>query len=188
VTFAPTDAQLRLLRIAITFVLCASLLSCVVRGADNPADPSLASVGSPNRTVLPGFSETRITVKAPSGSLFSWCLLLAMTEQQRQRGLMTVTDATLGGYDGMLFRWADADVSEPFYMRNTPVPLTVAYLDGHGQLVSAVDMAPCDDSADCPLYPAAGPYRFSIEVPQGGLARLHIEPGATVTDDKTGCG
>jgi uncharacterized membrane protein (UPF0127 family) len=188
VSFEPSSAQLRVLRSVITAVLCASLLSCVVRGADSPADPSLAPVGAAHRTLLPGFSETRVTVRAPSGSVFSWCLLLAATAQLRGQGLMNVTDATLGGYDGMLFRWADADVSEQFYMRNTPLPLSLAYLDANGQLVTAVDMTPCDDSADCPLYPAAGPYRFAIEVPQGGLARLGIQPGAAVTDDKVGCG
>jgi uncharacterized membrane protein (UPF0127 family) len=188
VSFEPSPAQLRALRFVITAVLCASLLSCVVRGADNPADPSLAPVGAAHRTLLPGFSETRVTVKALSGSVFSWCLLLAATAQLRGQGLMNVTDATLAGYDGMLFRWAAVDVNEPFYMRNTPLPLSLAYLDANGQLVSAVDMAPCGDSADCPLYPAAGPYRLAIEVPQGGLARLGIAPGATVTDQKTGCG
>ena len=49
-------------------------------------------------------------------------------------------------------------------------------------------MTPCDDSDQCPTYPAAGPYRIAIEVPQGGLPRLGIGPGATVIDEHTGCG
>ena len=186
-TFEPTVTQLRLLRIAITFVLCASLLSCVVRGADNPADPSLAPVGSPARVALPGFGETRISVRAANGSFLAWCLLLAETQQQRERGLMTVTDPTLGGYDGMLFRWSAADVTDTFWMRNTPMPLSIAYLDANGHVVTAVDMAPCEDSDQCPAYPAAGPYRIAIEVPQGGLARLGIDGAATVIDQHASC-
>ena len=186
-SFEPTAAQLRALRIAITFVLCASLLSCVVRGANNPADPSLAPVGSPARVLLPGFGEVRVSVRSAQGDFLAWCLLLAATEQQRERGLMTVTDTALGGYDGMLFRWGDADVNETFWMRNTPQPLSIAYVDGAGHLVSTADMTPCDDSDQCPTYPAAGPYRLALEVPQGGLARLGVTPGATVIDERTGC-
>jgi hypothetical protein len=182
-----TPKQLLWLRRGITFILCVSLLSCVVKGADQPADPTLAPTGTVTRTARPGFGETRITVRSALGQVLSWCLLLAATEQQRGRGLMTVTDPTLGGYDGMLFRW-DTDVREQFYMRNTPMPLSISYIDSAGHQVSATDMQPCEDRADCPLYPAAAPYRLAIEVPQGGLGRLGIEPGATVTDTRTSCG
>ena len=48
------------------------------------------------RTVLDGFGETHVSVKAPRDSL-AWCMLLAETEAQRNRGLMQVTDPTLGG-------------------------------------------------------------------------------------------
>ncbi len=187
-SFEPTAAQLRVLRIAITLVLGASLLSCVVRGANNPADPSLAPVGAPARVLLPGFGEVRVSVRTAQGDFLAWCLLLAATEQQRERGLMTVTDTNLGGYDGMLFRWGNGDVTESFWMRNTPQPLSIAYIDGAGHLVSATDMTPCDDSDQCPTYPAAGSYRIAIEVPLGRLARLGIAPGATVVDEHTGCG
>ena len=40
-----------------------------------------------------------------------------------------------------------------FWMRNTPTPLSIAYLDDAGEVVEALDMEPCDDSDDCPSYP-----------------------------------
>jgi uncharacterized membrane protein (UPF0127 family) len=181
-------AGLVTLRWAIGVVLFFGLMSCVVKGADNPADPFLASPssGASSRTGLAGFEETRVTVTT-GASVLEWCMLLAQTEQQRARGLMEVTDPALGGYDGMVFRY-DTDVNEQYWMRNTRMPLSIAYVDSAGQLVSAVDMAPCEDSPDCQDYPAAGPYRTAIEVPQGKLPSLGIVQGATIVDDKVGCG
>src|SRR5581483_9466003 len=107
------------------------------------------------------FGERQVRVQAPNRT-HEWCVLLAASEAQRERGLMEVADASLGGYDGMLVRF-DADTNLRFYMRNTPMPLSIAFIaaDGHG--VSAADMAPCEDRDGCPLYAAAGPYRIAIE-------------------------
>jgi uncharacterized membrane protein (UPF0127 family) len=173
----------------IRLVLAASLLAFLLRGADGPADPHLltpeaVTVPAVPRTPLEGFGETRITVRKADGGLLAWCLLLANTDVQRARGLMQVTD--LKGYDGMLFQYG-APVTEAYYMRNTPTPLSIAFIDGAGGLVSTADMAPCGDDPACPTYPAAGPFTAAIEVFQGGLPRLGIEPGATVVDDHRSC-
>jgi uncharacterized membrane protein (UPF0127 family) len=39
-------------------------------------------------------------------------------------------------------------------------------------------MEPCIGQAACPLYSAAGPYRYALEVPKGGLAALGAVPGS----------
>jgi uncharacterized membrane protein (UPF0127 family) len=173
----------------IRLVLVASLLAFLLRGADGPADPYVkpdpgVTVPTVVRTLLPGFGETRITVRKVDGQLVAWCLLLAETKDQQSRGLMQVTN--LNGYDGMLFRYS-APVTQPFFMRNTPMPLSIAFIDGAGRLVSAVDMAPCEDRDGCPNYPPAGPFKTAIEVTQGALPLFGIEPGATVIDDHRGC-
>jgi uncharacterized membrane protein (UPF0127 family) len=178
---------LAMLRWLIGVVLVLGLIGCVVKGADNPDDPYLSapSHGPASRTPLAGFGETRVTVHT-ANKLLTWCLLLAANNQQRARGLMEVKDPTLSGYDGMLFRY-DVDVTESFWMRNTPMPLSIAYITGAGQVITIADMEPCSDSPDCRDYPAAGPYRFTIEVPQGNLAKLGIIEGATVVDDNAPC-
>jgi uncharacterized membrane protein (UPF0127 family) len=180
-----TPLGLAVLRWAIGIALVFGLIGCVVKGADNPADPYLRTQASGGRTPLAGFEETRVTVHKPE-SVLEFCLLLAQTDPQRARGLMQVTDPALGGYDGMLFRY-DTDVSEPYWMRNTPMPLSIAYIDSEGHIVSTADMQPCEDSPDCPNYPATGPYRFTIEVPQGDLPTLGIDESATIVDEKTSC-
>ena len=100
------------------------------------------------------------------------CLLLAQTPGERSRGLMEVTD--LAGYPGMLFVFP-SDSSGPFWMRNTPTPLSIAFLDADGSVVSVADMEPCaDDEPTCTNYRADGPYRFAVEVPKGHLADLGL--------------
>jgi uncharacterized membrane protein (UPF0127 family) len=185
-----TETNLKRLRWIVPALLVGGLLAVIVRGANEPADPRLAPVISADRHPLPGFGETLITVRSAQGAVFSWCLLLAENAEQRARGLMQVTDASLGGYSGMLFRFeSDIDnVANSFYMRNTPMPLSIAFLDGVGGVVSTADMTPCGDVAGCPLYHATGPYRSAIEVPFGQLSALGIGSGSTVTDQHATCG
>lgn len=106
------------------------------------------------------------------------CLLLAQDEAQRARGLMEVTD--LAGYPGMLFVFP-GDTSGGFWMRNTPTPLSIAFLDGTGNVVATTDMAPCEDSPDCPVYEPGATYRYTVEVPQGELEGLGLTDDAQLT-------
>ena len=87
----------------------------------------------------------------------------------------------LRGYDGMEFRY-DAPVDGGFWMRNTLIPLAVAFFDGDGAFISAQGMDPCPpDVVDCPSYKAARPFVHAIEVPRGGLGRLGIGPGSSLS-------
>lgn len=139
-------------------------------GADLPQDP-----GASERRGLPGAGETAASITAADGTVQGCCLLVAADEEVRQRGLMEVTD--LGGYTGMVFVW-DEDSSGGFWMRNTPMPLSIAFFDADGAFVASDDMEPCDDSPDCPVYPSPGTYRFAVEVPRGDLADLGVGPGS----------
>jgi uncharacterized protein len=136
--------------------------------------------GPTDRERLDEFGEVAIAVRAPDGSVLGWCVLAAESDEQRGRGLMEVTD--LGGYAGMLFVF-DQDSTGQFYMRNTVMPLSIAWFDAAGELVATEDMEPCPDSvANCPLYPDEPPdaYRFALEVPQGELATLGVEEGSVL--------
>ncbi|MBK9179941.1 MAG: DUF192 domain-containing protein [Acidimicrobiales bacterium] len=89
---------------------------------------------------------------------------------------MGVTD--LGEWGGMLFSFPE-DVSGGFWMKDTPLPLSIAFFDASGRFVSATDMPTCPDG-DCPLHGAAAPYRLALEVPDGGLGPLGAGPGSTL--------
>lgn len=125
------------------------------------------------RTPLAGFGQVAATITAEDGSTCEVCLLAAETADQRERGLMEVTDPELGGYDGMVFVYG-APTAGAFWMRDTPMPLSIAYFDVDGRLVSTVDMEPCEDSPDCPSYPADAPFGYALEVPQGQLDEVGV--------------
>ena len=155
-----------------------------VEGPDAAGVPTSAQPASTTtRRPLPGFGEVAIEVTTVDGEVVSWCLLLAETPAQTSRGLMEVTDPDLGGYDGMLFRF-DSPQEGGFYMRNTPQPLMIAYLDDDGRPVDIIRMEPCGDVEGCPTYPPGGAYLATIEVPveAGGVAALGIADGAVVRD------
>ena len=86
---------------------------------------------------------------------------------------MEVTD--LQGYSGMAFVYEE-DVQNSFYMRNTPMPLSIAWIAADGSVVTITDMEPCEDRDGCPSYAPAGPYRYAIEVPQGDARRRSASP------------
>jgi hypothetical protein len=98
----------------------------------------------------------------------TWIVALALSGSARTQGLMDVTD--LLDLDGMLFSF-DGDTTSAFWMKDTLIPLDIAFFDGAGALVSVTTMEPCRQDP-CPTYEAAGPYRFALEAPEGALAGL----------------
>ena len=93
---------------------------------------------------------------------------------------MGVTDAGLGGYDGMIFVF-DADTTSAFWMKDTLIPLSIAFADDGGSVVSTADMVPCPaDGSGCPLTRASGPYRYAVEAASGALPSLGLVDGASL--------
>ncbi len=131
------------------------------------------------RTPLRGFGEAAVSVTTADGEICVLCLMTATTGEQRERGLMEVTDEDLGGYDGMIFEYP-GPIEGAFWMRHTPQPLSIAFFDSQGKLVSTTDMAPCGDDPSCPSYPAKGSFQYAIEVPKGMLDEAGATKGATL--------
>jgi uncharacterized protein len=159
-------------------VLALALAGCTNDGAGtaSPVGGGIAStpVGDPDLVPPVGFRAVTLVVTRADGSTEEHCLWVADTPELRSRGLMNVTDPELGGRPGMVFSYDD-DTSSAFWMRNTPLPLTIAYVGADGSVVSTTDMEPCPAEADsCPTYPPDGPFRFAVEVPQGALDELGI--------------
>jgi uncharacterized membrane protein (UPF0127 family) len=146
------------------------------RGGARPQDPSLVQ-STVRRAGIPGFAPTSLRVSSPVGT-GRFCAALAATAPQRQQGLMGRFD--LGDYDAMVFQF-EGMTTAAFHMRNTPLPVSIAWFDDSGKFVSATDMEPCPDRADCPQYRATGPYRTAVEVPRGQLDNLGLGPGSVIT-------
>jgi uncharacterized membrane protein (UPF0127 family) len=102
---------------------------------------------------------------------------IADTDDERQHGLMGITD--LPTNHGMAFRW-EAPTDGTFWMKDTLIPLSVAFVDADGTIVTIQDMDPC--VADpCPTYAATAPYVTAIEANQGWFEDHRIDVGDEVT-------
>jgi uncharacterized membrane protein (UPF0127 family) len=124
------------------------------------------------------------TATAADGTVCELCLWLADDGDLRARGLMFVTD--LGGADGMLFRYP-GPTTAAFWMKNTVMPLSIAFFDESGAFLDAFDMDPC--TADpCTTYPTPPDFVDAIEVPQGGLEALAMTPGSVLQVSDLPCG
>ena len=131
-----------------------------------------------------GFESIAATATAADGTVCEMCLWLADDADLRARGLMFVTD--LGGAQGMLFRYPGPTTGS-FWMKNTVMPLSIAFFGADGQFLDSFDMQPC--TADpCPSYPTPDDFVMAIEAPQGELGSLAIGPGSTLHVGDLPCG
>jgi uncharacterized membrane protein (UPF0127 family) len=98
---------------------------------------------------------------------------VAYTEESRTQGLMY--RRILPENRGMLFVFPRA-APLSFWMMNTYIPLSIAYLDDRGVILNITDMKPLTTNT----HPSAGPARYALEMNQGWFARRGIKPGAKV--------
>lgn len=96
---------------------------------------------------------------------------LAQTPEQQAVGMMFRTQ--MGNNEGMLF--IDGTASPRcFWMRNTLIPLSIAFIDDGGTIVNIADMQPRSDESHC----SAKPVRFALEMRQGWFAQRGIKAGS----------
>lgn len=88
----------------------------------------------------------------------------------RMTGLMH--RQSLGANDGMLFVFEDAGI-QCMWMKNTLVPLSVAYISDDGSIVNIADMKPLSEESHC----AKAPVRFALEMNRGWFESRGIRPG-----------
>lgn len=99
---------------------------------------------------------------------------LAMTPAARERGLMH-RDA-LPDDHGMLFVHAEPE-RICMWMKDTPIPLAVAFLDGQGVIINIAEMRPLSLDTHCAERPA----RYALEMTRGWFARRGLSPGMRIT-------
>jgi hypothetical protein len=90
--------------------------------------------------------------------------------EQRMTGLMFRKE--MPQHEGMLFVFDEPSV-QCFWMRNTILPLTAAFIADDGTIVNLADMKPQTEDSHC----SAKPVRFVLEMNQGWFAKKGIKPG-----------
>ena len=113
-----------------------------------------------------------------------YTVAVADTPDKLSRGLMLVEN--LSPLDGMLFVY-DAERIVSHWMKDTLIPLDIAFFDDDGFLVSVSTMETCLDG-DCPSYASGGPARYALEVPRGGFADLPAGARLSVIGSLDGSG
>jgi uncharacterized protein len=109
----------------------------------------------------------RVTIASAGQTL---TVEVARTEAQRERGLMERTN--LGPRDGMIFVF-DRDDHLTFWMKNTPSPLSIAFLSAEGKILQIEDMKPFSETIVRSQLSA----RYALEMRQGAFAELGIKAG-----------
>jgi uncharacterized protein len=106
-------------------------------------------------------------------------LEVAADPAARARGLMGRARVPEG--TGMVFLYP-ADVTEAFWMKDTLVPLSIAFVAADGRVVSVAEMTPCRTDP-CPTYAPAGPYRYAVELAAGSFPSAGVRPGSKVVPE-----
>jgi uncharacterized membrane protein (UPF0127 family) len=95
---------------------------------------------------------------------------VAADYSSRGRGLMH--RKSLGPNAGMLFIF-DGPANHCMWMKNTYIPLSVAFLDDKGEIINIADMQPHSEQSHC----AARPALYALEMAQGWFAQRGVKPG-----------
>lgn len=95
---------------------------------------------------------------------------VAASDQNRQVGLMN--RKSMAQQHGMLFVFPQAN-THCMWMRNTLLPLSVAFLDDEGKIINIEDMQPQTENNHC----ASRPARYALEMNLGWFAQRGLKPG-----------
>lgn len=136
---------------------------------DQHVDRKIAAARPGAIASLPPFSQAGVTLD-PGGVHVPKPVYVADTPELRQRGLTGVED--LPQEAGMLFLFPQ-DTSNGFWMKDTLIPLSIAFLAADGTVLAVLDMEPCE-ADPCPTYRPGVSYRAALEVNQGRFDDLGL--------------
>lgn len=120
-------------------------------------------------TAANGYALEQCEIQFNNGSRLE--LPVARSQVEKAKGLTENQNPA----PGMLFVW-DAPIFKSIWMRDTPAPLTAAFIGPDGLVQSVQDMTP---NTDTPHY-SMRPFISIIEVPRGKLTELGVERGSYV--------
>ncbi|MCU6432954.1 DUF192 domain-containing protein [Undibacterium sp. Jales W-56] len=118
-------------------------------------------------------AQTRLPVKQLSIGINVIQAEVAATDADRQQGLMNRT--RMGASEGMVFDFG-APAGVCMWMKNTLIPLSVAFIDGEGKIVNVEDMQPETTDSHC----AKKTVRYALEMNLGWFKQKNVKPGTKI--------
>lgn len=151
--------------------------------ASDPPDTATAPAATPDvpplHPEIDAWDATVVTLRGAGGTARVDARVAAAPEQLR-RGLMHVPELPDG--TGMLFDFGE-ERTGGFWMKDTLVPLDIAFADADGTIRAVLTMTPCE-ADPCPTYDPEVPYTMALEVPAGWFERNGIRPGDRLVVDR----
>lgn len=131
---------------------------------------SLAGLASLAQAQAPQVPQPKLPTVALGAGMHNIVAEVASTPLQRQIGMMMRTQ--MAQNEGMLFVF---DQPEPqcFWMRNTLLPLAIAFIGDDGRIVNIAEMQPQSDDSHC----SAKPVRFVLEMNKGWFDKRGLKAG-----------
>ena len=130
-------------------------------------------------SVAPAFAQepqTQLQRTTLFAGMYQIDAQVAQTPRQREIGLMFRKEMPQA--EGMIFVF-EQPATQCFWMRNTLLPLTAAFVADDGRIVNLADMKPLTDDSHC----SEEPVRFVLEMNQGWFARKNIKKGARLSGE-----
>ena len=152
--------------VGVRFALTLALVATVVAPACRTAPRTEANPGSPSASA---------TIETGAGAV-TFRVEVADTEAEREVGLMGRT--ALDADAGMVFLF-DGTTTASFWMKDTLIPLSIAFWGTDGRIVGILDMEPCE-ADPCPTFNPGVPYVGALEANLGSFADRGVAVGDTV--------
>jgi uncharacterized membrane protein (UPF0127 family) len=162
--------------VAVLAVLFASLLLVVGCGEQKSESPSesLSEANAPPTTGPEASRRSTVSITNTEGEMVVVRVEIATTTAEKQRGLMGRT--ALAEDAGMLFVF-DREQQLSFWMKDTLIPLSIAYINESGRIADIQNMQPLDETP----HPSAEPAKYALEVNQGFFNEHGVEVGNKVS-------
>jgi uncharacterized membrane protein (UPF0127 family) len=134
----------------------------------------------PSAAAIAPSSERHVYLLEPAaGPRARVSLEVAADEAARERGLSNRGELPAG--TGMAFLFP-SETAVAFWMKDTLVPLQIAFVGGDGRVVGLFDMTPCH-ADPCPTYAPDRAYRYAVELPAGAFTAAGIREGDRVVPE-----
>ena len=134
----------------------------------------LAALCGPWTGVAAQPAPQRLATASLAAGMHNIVAEVARLPREREIGLMYRKQ--MAAHEGMLFIF-ETPATQCFWMRNTYLPLSTAFLDDEGRIVNIEDMAPLTENSHC----SSRPVRYVLEMNQGWFAKRGLKPGFKVS-------